>query len=116
MLVFSVLINAQQQQCTEVSLLVDDQSFTDTTLYKPVGSSVLVSCQCNAGSGRPDWLGPDGMIVLRCVDMSATKYCVDNAPQRTRILSITSIMSSVVGEYTCKQKNATKALNISVLG
>ena len=106
-------------QCTGVQLLVDDQPFTATTLYKPVGSSgTFVSCMCTTGERRPNWLDPNGMKVILCKDDKerSSEYCADNPDRMTRSLTFTSFMQSQEGNYTCMGENVNKSLTIAILG
>jgi len=87
-----------------------------TTLYVPVGRSLVVTCRRCSNKDRPSWLNSDGSFLPICND--TTLACSVKARGNRRLdLRLSSFSQSVAGVYTCTaEQDGTVMINVHVWG
>jgi len=112
---------ADAQLCSSgrnIEISVDGQllTTTTTTVYKPVGSSFIMTCRkCNDGGRRPSWFDRNQTEISTSCGRGVP-LCTKKAAQRQTIdLIFSSFTKSLEGEYQCT-KNQDRIINIKVFG
>lgn len=121
--IFVGLLAVVDARCDGIDLMVNDQPFNQTVLYKPVGShGIFVKCQkCDDNINRPIWYSlNEQMQKSRLGGCKKSLRMVCSAKLIHQVsygLSFTSFTPSLAGLYECRISGGFKSIiNISVLG